>query len=211
MVAKSGFPELAERIGIKLGVAFSRIPLTPNQWTLLSLVPALLGFVALAYYHEMGWGLALFLISGLMDAIDGGVARVTGSVSNFGAYLDGMMDRFVEALLLGGLMLFGLPEVVFAGYAVPMWQLLVLLLFFGTCMVSFARAYADHRKALTDEKKLRKMGGVLERAERLGLIFLGMLLWHAYPLYLDAAIILAVILSVFTLVQRMWFVASNAE
>lgn len=211
MAMKSGFSDTAEQIGVKLGIIFSKIPLTPNQWTVLSIVPAILGFIALAYYKEMGWGLALFLLSGLIDAIDGGVARVTGSVSNLGAYLDGMFDRFVEALLLAGLMLFALPDSAVLGHPVPMWQWLGMLLFFGTCMVSYSRAYADHRKALTDPKKLRKMGGILERAERLGLIFLGMLLFYADAAYLNAAIIIAVLFSILTLLQRMWFVARNAE
>lgn len=211
MAAKSRFPEFAERIGIKLGVIFSHVPLTPNQWTLLSLVPAVFGFVALAYWKEMGWALGLFLISGMIDAIDGGVARVTGSVSNFGAYLDGMVDRLVECLLLTGLMLFGMPDLVISGYSTPMWLWLSLLLFIGSGMVSFARAYADHRKVLTDPKKLRKMGGVLERAERLGLVFGAMLLWQVNPLYAEALILVALILSAFTLFQRMLFVARNAE
>jgi len=211
MAVKSGFSELAESVGIKLGIIFSKIPLTPNQWTILSIVPAILGFIALAYYREMGWGLALFLLSALIDAIDGGVARVTGSVSNLGAYLDGMMDRFVEALLLGGLMLFGLPDSAVLGYPMPMWQWLMLLLFVGTCMVSFSRAYADHRKVLTDPKKLRKMGGILERAERLVLVFAGMLLFYADAAYLNTAIITAALLSCVTLIQRIWFVVENAE
>ena len=211
MVFKSGLPETAERIGVKLGVIFSKIPLTPNQWTVLSLIPALFGFIALAYYHEMGWGLAFFALSALVDAIDGGVARVTGRVSNLGAYLDGMVDRLVEGLLLGGLMFFGLPDTFVFGYAVPMWCWLVLLLFIGSAMVSYARAYADHRKVITDEKKLRKMGGILERAERLLLVFIGMALFYVDVAYLNAAIIVAAILSCITLVQRIWFVVKNAE
>ena len=211
MAVKSSFSELAESIGIKLGIIFSKIPLTPNQWTVLSIVPAILGFIALAYYREMGWALALFLLSGLIDAVDGGVARVTGSVSNLGAYLDGMFDRFVEALLLFGLIAFRLPDSAVLGYPVPMWQWLVLLLFIGTCMVSYSRAYADHRKVLTDPKKLKKMGGLLERAERLALVFLGMLLFYLDAAYLNAAIIVAVLLSAVTLLQRMWFVVKNAE
>jgi len=87
----------------------------------------------------------------------------------------------------------------------------VLLLFIGSAMVSYARAYADHRKVITDEKKLRKMGGILERAERLLLVFIGMALFYVDVAYLNAAIIVAAILSCITLVQRIWFVVKNAE
>ena len=73
-------------------MVFSKIPISANTWTLLSLLPALLGFVSLVY-KRMDYALILFAVSALIDAIDGGVARVTGTVSNLGAYLDGMMDR----------------------------------------------------------------------------------------------------------------------
>lgn len=211
MVVKSGFSEAAESIGIKLGIIFSHIPITANQWTVLSVIPAIMGFVALAFYKEMSWGLAFFAISALVDAIDGGVARVTGTVSNLGAYLDGMMDRVVEGFLFFGLMLFGLPDSTLFGYAVPMWIWISLLLFVGSGLVSFARAYADHRKVLTDEKKLRQMGGVLERAERLVLVFLGMALFYVSPAWLNTTIIAAALLSCVTLTQRVWFVVKNAE
>lgn len=211
MVMKSGFAEMTERIGIKLGIIFSRMPLTPNQWTLLSVVPAVLGFFALAYYKDVGWALALFVISAAIDAIDGGVARVTGRVSNLGAYLDGMADRLVEGFLLFGLMFIGLPDTSLVGIIVPMWAWLALLLFAGSALVSYARAYADHRKVITDPKKLTRMGGILERAERLLLVFLGMLLYFADPAYLNAAIIIAALLSCITLLQRMAFVVANAE
>jgi len=211
MVLKSWLPETAEWIGVKLGVLFSRIPLTPNQWTMLSILPALAGFVALAFYKDMGLGLLFFVSSAVIDAIDGGVARVTGRVSNLGAYLDGMFDRFVEGLLLGGLMLYGLPDSSVFGYVVPMWWWLVLLLFVGSAMVSYARAYADHRKVITDERKLRMMGGILERAERVSLVLLGMALFYIDAAYLNAAIIIAAILSCITLLQRIWFVVRNAE
>lgn len=210
MGIKSALPEAAEEIGVRLGVAFSRIPLTPNQWTVISVIPAMLGFIALAYYKEMGAGLALFAFSALLDAVDGGVARVTGSVSNLGAYLDGMADRVVEGLLLFGLMLFGLPDISIYGYSTPMWLWLSMLLFVGSAMVSYSRAYADHRKVLGNAR-LKRMGGILERAERLLLVFAGMALFYLNSGYLGVLIVLAGLLSCVTLAQRVWFVARNAE
>ena len=203
---KGNFSGFAERIGIKLGLIFSKIPLTPNQWTVLSIIPAIFGFASLAYWRRMDYAIALFAASALIDGIDGGVARVTGSVSNLGAYLDGMIDRIVEALLLFGLMFYGVPD-----YLVPNYFWVALLLFAGTGITSYARAYADHRKVITDEKKLRRMGGLLERPERLILVFLGMAASFWNPIYLAQAIALASILAVLTVFQRMWFVVRNAE
>jgi len=203
---KGNFSGFAERVGIQLGLFFSKIPLTPNQWTVLSIVPAIFGFYSLAYMRRMDYAIVLFAASALIDGIDGGVARVTGAVSSLGAYLDGMIDRIVEGLLLFGLMFYGIPDYIAPGYA---W--IALLLFAGTGITSYARAYAHHRNVVTDPTKLRRMGGILERPERLILVFIGMVGSFWNPLYLSQAIALGSVLAVLTVFQRMWFVVKNAE
>jgi phosphatidylglycerophosphate synthase len=203
---KENYPGFTERIGVKLGLFFSKIPLTPNQWTAISIVPAIAGFISLAFWHRMDYAILSFAASALIDGIDGGVARVTGAVTSLGAYLDGMFDRIVEGLLFFGLMFYGLPD-----YYVPAFFWISLLLFAGTGMTSYARAYADHRKAVTDEKKLKKMGGILERPERLVLVFAGMVASFWSSLYLTQVLALASILAVITVFQRVFFVVRNAE
>jgi len=202
---KSSFAEFAEKISISIGIACSRVPISPNAWTVLSVVPALFGFYFLTQ-KQMWPAIVAFAVSAMLDAVDGGVARVTGAVTNLGAYLDGMVDRFVEALLLFGLMFYGVADWMLPGY---MW--VALLIFFGAVMTSYARAYADHRKALAEED-VKKMPGFLERAERLILVFLGMVAGVLYiPLWLTYAIALAVMLSVITVGQRVWFVVKNSS
>jgi len=207
---KSNFSEFSNRIGIELGMFFSKIPISANTWTLLSLLPAVVGFVFLIQGH-MRSALALFAASVLMDAIDGGVARVTGTVSNLGAYLDGMMDRIVEGLLLIGIMLHGIPNLAIGSYDTPSFLWIALLLFFGSAMVSYARAYAVYRRVLKDDKKISKMPGILERSERLLLVFLGMLLYDFNPVYLTYAIAVAAVLSIVTVMQRMLYAIGKAE
>lgn len=190
-----------QKLSVKMGIVFSRVPLSPNQWTVLSLLPAFIGFCFIVFGHVL-LALFFFCIACLIDAIDGSVARVMGRTSKFGAYLDGMIDRFIEALILFGLMIYGYPK-----WIVPGWLWLAAMLFFGTCMTSFARAYADHRKVVTDEEQLRKMGGILERAERLMLIFLSMIMLSINPSYATYILAFGVILAFVTVLQRIWAVA----
>ena len=211
MALKSSHPKFSQKISLAVGNLFSKIPLTPNQWTILSILPAFLGFYSLAFWHNMALALAFFAVCAFLDLVDGAVAKVTKKTSKLGAYFDGMVDRFNEAFIIFGLMLYGLPCPCVFCVPIPSTILLAMLLFLGTSMVSFSRAYADHRKVLTDQKKLARMGGVLERAERLLLIFAGMLFSFLDLQYLNYVIILAVILSAFTLAQRVWFVIKNAE
>ena len=51
-----------------------------------------------------------------------------------------------------------------------------MVLIFGAMMTSFVRAYADHRGIVKDPAELKRMGGLLERMERLMLLYAGMFL-----------------------------------
>jgi len=202
---KTKFPVSVDKISRSIGKSFSKIPVNPNTWTILSIIPGILGFFALVY-QQMFLGFILFFVSGFFDAIDGGVARVTKRVTKLGGYLDGIIDRTIEGLLMIGLLLFGLPNLVIFGYTTPAYLWISLQLFIGSVFVSFARAYADHKGVITDKKVLSRMPGILERTERLFLIGAGMLLYYLNPVYTTYVIFIALILSIITFLQRVFFV-----
>jgi phosphatidylglycerophosphate synthase len=204
-VLKTKYPYTTNKISQKIGLFFSKFPLTPNEWTVLSLFPAVLGFYALVY-REMALGLFFFIVAGFFDAIDGAVARVTKKFTSLGGYLDGITDRLVEMFLLIGLMFFGLPDLVIFNFITPVYVWIALLLFVGSALVSYSRAYAYQKGVIKDEKILKKMPGVLERTERLWLIGGGMILFHIDPVYLTYVIFVAFFLSVITFLERVWFV-----
>ncbi len=187
-----------KKIDRKLAV-FARLRLHPNVLSMMALVLAVLGFVFL-WGHHLLLGFLFFLSSGFMDMVDGAVARATGQVSTKGAFLDGVLDRYVEALLILGLMAYLGPD---ARFLVPI-DFWIALLIFGAVMTTFVRAYADHRGLVTDQTVLStKMGGFLERAERLILLYLGMLGALAFgDAWLVGCIVLAAVLSNLTAIQR---------
>ena len=100
---KTKFPVSVDKISRKIGLFFSKIPINPNVWTILSIIPGVLGFFTLVY-QRMFLGFILFFISGFFDAIDGGVARVTKKITKLGGYLDGIIDRVIEGILMIGLL-----------------------------------------------------------------------------------------------------------
>lgn len=183
-------------LSIKIGYLFSNVGLSANTWTLLALFPAILGFISL-YYGNLTYGLILFILSGAIDAIDGSVARVTDSVSNLGAFLDGVIDRYVELLMYFGL-LFYLQE-----YNISIW---ILLLVFGAIMPTFVRAYAHHRGVVTEPEDLKRMGGLVERFERLMLIYIGLVLGIFNVIWLVWVVMIVAVLSNLTALQRILFV-----
>ncbi len=183
-------------LSVRIGIAFARLRLSPNQWTALSLVPIL---IALHFLVREQFLLAalFFMISGFLDLVDGSVARVTGQVTRLGAYLDTVVDRYVEGIIIFGLLFASLPHWVFP---VQAW---IFLYFFGSLMTTYAKA-AAREKGLV-EKELR--GGLMERAERLMILFIGMLLAHFGRIYLTWIIALLAVLANVSALQRIWIAA----
>ena len=184
----------------RLAGGLARLGLSPNTWTLLSLVPALLGLAALIM-HQLAYGLVLFALSAFIDIVDGTVARATNQATDRGAFIYGVVDRYVELLLYIGLLLYvGLGE--FLNLPNEAW---FMVLMFGALMTSFVRAYADHRGIVTDPDELKRMGGLLERLERLMLLYAGMFLGLFNTEWLMAVIAITAVLANATVLQRIVF------
>src|SRR5574342_838916 len=78
-----------------------RARIRPNHLTVLGLGVS----IAAAYVFSVGHlrsGAALLAVAGLFDFFDGAVARLAGSESDYGAFLDSVVDRYSDlAVLLG--------------------------------------------------------------------------------------------------------------
>lgn len=180
-------------LSIKIGVIFSRVGLTPNQYTLLTLVLAVITFLFLT--QEMFVAAAVFMImAAFFDFVDGSVARVRAMASRAGAYIDTITDRYVEGIIIFGLLFAALPGFLFPAYA---WLLLYL---FGSMMTTYAKSAAKEKEIVYEELK----GGILERAERMIILFVGIMLASVEPIYLTYVIILLAALSNITALQRIW-------
>jgi phosphatidylglycerophosphate synthase len=83
----------------------SRLPLHANHWTLLG---AFVGLAcAVMFLYGRWWpGLALLVARGLIDNIDGYVARSRNQRSTFGAVMDDITDRWVLGIIYGGACLY---------------------------------------------------------------------------------------------------------
>lgn len=187
--------ERFNNISVKVGMLFSKLKLSPNQWTLLTIIPAMLCFYFLIRQNFLLASL-FFIFAAFLDFVDGSVARVTGRVTKFGGYLDTIMDRYVEMLIILGLLFCDLPIVYFPSY---IW---LFLLLFGSLMTTYVKAAAKEKDLA--EKEIR--GGIIERSERLILLFIGIFLATINTIYLMSIIIILSILTNITALQRILIV-----
>ncbi|MFN8194225.1 MAG: CDP-alcohol phosphatidyltransferase family protein [Nocardioidaceae bacterium] len=134
------------------------------------------------------------------DLVDGHMARLTGRVSSFGAFLDSTLDRVGDAAVFGGLALY------FAGPGdsdLYLWLSLVCLV--SGSVTSYARARAEALGFQADV-------GVAERAERLVgiLVFTGLSDLVDLPVLLPIMLWVLAVASTVTVVQRIWYVRRQA-
>lgn len=138
---------------------------SPNAISLTGLLFPVLFFVFLVnrWYAP---ALFVFIFNGL-DMLDGMVARAQGKVTAFGGFLDSTIDRFADFTVL---VAFG-----FAGI-VP-WEIILPLLLL-TYMISYIRSRTE---LASKDRSLVASVGLIERTERLILIFLGLLAYAIFP------------------------------
>jgi CDP-diacylglycerol--glycerol-3-phosphate 3-phosphatidyltransferase len=177
-----------DRLG---GPVFRRIHgwgISPNALTFVGLGINAVASMLLLAGHFTAAGLVM-LGAGLFDVLDGGVARVRGSEGRFGAFLDSIVDRYSDLLLLMGVLLYyaRLGQVALVG--------LCCFAILGTVMVPYARARA--------ECFLPKCSvGWMERPERILLLAAGALL-HVMA-WTIALLILLTHVTVFQRVHYCW-------
>jgi phosphatidylglycerophosphate synthase len=186
-------------LSVKVGIAFSKLGLSPNQWTVISLVPALIAVYFLIRQDYLFTAL-FFLLAVFIDLVDGSVARVTGRVTRLGAYLDTIIDRYVEGIIIAGLFFVPFPQlnIPYLPIQLPM-QLWLFTYFFGALTTTYAKAAAKE-KNIFKEKELR--GGLLERPERLIILLLGFVLAHFDVFYLSVIIVLLAFLTNLSAIHR---------
>ena len=135
--------------------------LSPNALTLIGLLIncAVAGVLAAGYLRVGG---VLVLVAGLFDLLDGAMAKVTDRTTSFGAFFDSTLDRYSEAILFFGLLVYMLST-----DDARTGSLLIYLTICGSILVSYTRARAE---ALGYKLQV----GLLARPERVIILAAGL-------------------------------------
>lgn len=171
----------------KVAGACWRLGITPNMLTLggFFIVASVAVVLARGYFRLGG---ILLLLTVWLDAVDGTLARTTGQVTVFGAFLDSTLDRYAEGILYFGLLVYYTQE------NRPTAIYLIYFTILGSLIISYARARAE---AVGIEVK----EGLLTRFERLVILILGLLF-----LRMEAALWILAPLTNVTAIQRILIV-----
>jgi len=178
-----------------IGLLFSKLPFSPNFITWTTLPVALFGFISIVMGHT-AIGLIFFIATGILDIIDGPLARYLGKPTAYGAFLDGSLDRFVDFLVI-----FSYLWLAISTPLMPLAMWVAMAIFFAI-IPSFEVAYANHRGAVNDpEEKL--IWRILNRGEMYTLMMLVIFISQWSMTWAGYFLVLLVLLSAITTLQTM--------
>jgi len=175
---------ISKHINRKLSEPIARLlvrtRLTPNQATWSAFGIAALSFASFVLGYNILGGI-LAQLSSIADGIDGSLARLKGITSAFGGFLDSVLDRYADALIVLGMTLWSLFHESY-----PQIWLVGFLAIVGTLSLSYTRARIDPKHRVIFDKGLLS---IASRDIRLFLVMLGGVTGQVYFCLLLIAIL----------------------
>lgn len=176
-----------------IGQALRRTGLTPDHLTIVGLVIGV-GAAFAVGSGRLWLGLILVVLAALPDLLDGALAKASQTSSQRGAYFDSTVDRVTDTVLLGGVAWY------LSTHEDPRLSVLAFAVMGASSLISYQRAKAE-------SLGLDAKGGLMERAERVVLLCIG-LLWDRL---LVPVLWVMLVLTVITAAQRFVKVWRQAE
>lgn len=167
-----------------IGQNLRRTGITADHLTGTGVVMAVAAAVAIGF-GQLHLGLLFLVLAAVPDILDGAVAKASGSASPRGAFFDSVADRVSDALLFGGV----------AWYLAATRPGLIVMLPVAVLTVSLLISY---ERAKAESLGFSARGGLMERAERLILLGVGLL----FEVLLLPVLWIMLALTAFTAVQR---------
>lgn len=187
---------VSERIGtwvrghlLVLGRALAATGLTANMLTIIGLLLNIAVAAVIATDHPRIGGIFL-LFASAFDMLDGAVARSTGTTSKFGGFLDSTLDRYSEAVVFGGVLIYLLNT-----DDSKTGSILVFASVVGSLMISYARARAE-------AAGYKASVGLVARPERV--ILLAICLVIGQPLWALWALAILTQITAVTRIAHVW-------
>lgn len=150
-----------ERLVRPVGLVLRRTGMSPDHLTVLGVLFAVAASVAIARGSLRG-GLALVILAALPDLLDGALAKASNAVSQRGAFFDSVVDRVTDSVLLGGVAWY------LGATQSSRLAMLPVAIMAVSSLISYERAKAE-------SLGLRATGGLMERAERIIVLCIGLL------------------------------------
>lgn len=170
---------LNRKISLRISKILVNGNVTPNQITIFSFILSILGSILFVFNNYLTTLLAGIVVQlhSIIDGCDGEIARLKFMESSYGAWLDGVLDRYADFMII-----FSITYVL--ANTDPIYWIIGFLAFLASFMISYTgdKFVAEFGKIYTSE-----FGIPIGRDVRLFVIFIGAIFNHLeMSLYLIA-------------------------
>ena len=191
--------KISDRVVIPLAKLLLKLKISPDFITALGVVGTL--WVSVVFIAQGEWlvgGVLLFFVTSL-DMVDGAMARLQNRDSIWGAFLDSVMDRISDGIILGSLIY----------YFYKSENTLYLILMIWALVMSEVTSYA---RARAEGVGLDGKIGIAERPERLGFVVWGTFLTGLGLTWMTPVMVWGlVVVSTITVGQRINYVRRQVK
>lgn len=173
-----------------------RLKVTPDGITWFGCGATIFVSAAFLAQGEFLIGAILFGLFGLIDVLDGTMARMLGTSGPWGAFLDSTLDRISDSAVICALIYFYINTQGENNQLAVVAGIVSLVM---SLMTSYARAKAESLDATCTV-------GIAERAERNLIIWVALLISALVTDVMPYALALLAVVSTITVIQRLLFV-----
>jgi CDP-diacylglycerol--glycerol-3-phosphate 3-phosphatidyltransferase len=173
-----------------------RLKVTPDGITWFGCAATIFVSVVFLAQGKFLIGAILFGLFGLIDLLDGTMARMLGTAGPWGAFLDSTLDRISDSAVICALIYFYVNT---QGQNNELAVIAGIVSLVMSLMTSYARAKAESLDATCTV-------GIAERAERNLIIWIALLISALVTDVMPYALALLAVVSTITVIQRLLFV-----
>ena len=138
----------------------------------------------------------LIIFSGIFDLLDGALARYTNNTTNFGKFIDAVIDRLSEIAIYGGLFIYFIND--------PNSLLIIFLSAISNQLVSYIKTKYE---SIGIEGDI----GIFTRPERIVTLSLALIIGSFYLYIFYLFMYISILLALITIMQRIFYAYINSE
>lgn len=169
--------------------------ISPNTLTIIGFIFSIITMILISQGYLIISGI-LIIFSGIFDLLDGALARYTNNTTNFGKFIDAVIDRLSEIAIYGGLFIYFIND--------PNSLLIIFLSAISNQLVSYIKTKYE---SIGIEGDI----GIFTRPERIVTLSLALIIGSFYLYIFYLFMYISILLALITIMQRIFYAYINSE
>lgn len=169
--------------------------ISPNTLTIIGFIFSIITMILISQGYLIISGI-LIIFSGIFDLLDGALARYTNNTTNFGKFIDAVIDRLSEIAIYGGLFIYFIND--------PNSLLIIFLSAISNQLVSYIKTKYE---SIGIEGDI----GIFTRPERIVTLSLALIIGSFYLYIFYLFMYISILLALITIMQRIFYAYINSK